>query len=130
MICKHDGFSGHVETHGKGFGCKEDFDETFAKEDFDDFFEDVEESGVVDADSALEEWQDFLDLREVAVVFGERVKGVGVDVSHEIFFVLWIVSIMDSLNLGGVLSLKSSLLILSARCSHSFLLKLKTMTGL
>lgn len=43
---------------------------------------------MVDADPAEEEREDFLDLGEVAVVFGEGVEGVGVDVSDEIFFVL------------------------------------------
>ena len=90
MVCKHDSFSRHVETHGERFGGKEDFDESLAKEDFNYFFEDVEESGVVDADSALEEGEDFLHLGEVAVVFGEGVEGIGVDVSDEVFFVLWV----------------------------------------
>jgi hypothetical protein len=73
MVRKHDCLGWHVKTHGKSLGCEEYFYKTLAKEDFDYFFEDVEEAGVVDADAALEEGEDFLYLREVAVVFGERV---------------------------------------------------------
>jgi hypothetical protein len=78
---EHDGFSRHIETHGKSFSGEEDFDETFAKEDFDDFLEDVEEACVVNANASEEEREDFLDLGEVSVVFGEGIEGVGVDVS-------------------------------------------------
>ena len=82
---------------------------------------------MVNADPTEEEGEDFLDLGEIAVVFGEGVEGVGVDVSNQIFFVLYVL-VGEVEGMG--LSLKSSLLKDRARCSHSRLLKEKTMTGL
>lgn len=73
MIRKDNRLGRHIQTHCKGLGCEENLDETFAKENFDYFFENVEETGVVDADSSLEERENFLDLGEVTVVFGEGV---------------------------------------------------------
>ena len=76
MVRKYDGLSGHVEAHCECFCRKEDFYEAFTKEDFDDFFQDVEETCVVDADSSLKEGEDFLDLGEIAIGFGEGVECV------------------------------------------------------
>ena len=89
MVRKDDRLSRHVQAHGECFCSKKDFDQTFAKEDFDYLFEDVEQSSVVDADSALQEWENFLHLRQITIVFGKRVEGVRVDISDEILFILY-----------------------------------------
>ena len=52
---------------------------------------------MVNADSALEEGEDFLDLGEIAVVFGEGVEGIRVDVLDEVFFILYLLVLISGI---------------------------------
>lgn len=79
-----DSFGGHVETDGKCFGGEKDFDETFLEENFDDFFQDREESSVMNSDPTFEEGEDVLNLRKGTIVVGEIRDGVGEDARHHI----------------------------------------------
>lgn len=72
-----DGLGGHVQSDREGLGREEDLDEALLEEDLDDLLEDGEQASVMDSDAALEEGEDVLDLRELAVVVREVRDRVG-----------------------------------------------------
>ena len=54
--CEDDGLGGHVEPDGERLSREKDFDEPLLEEDLDDFFEDGQETAVVDPNAAFEQW--------------------------------------------------------------------------
>jgi hypothetical protein len=52
-LAKYHSFCGHVETNRESLRCHKDFYQSFAEQNFHDFFEDGEDTRVMDTDAVL-----------------------------------------------------------------------------
>lgn len=128
---EQDRSSGHVQSHTERFRGEQRLDQPFAEEDLDGFLDDRQQSGVMDADTFLQQRQDRVDLRKFLVFIREKIDGV---VEHFFDKVLLVFCknehVGRRIDLGeNAPELKSSLAVAQAYVSQSFLLKLKTITG-
>jgi len=65
---EHDGARGHVEANTKCLCRKEHFEQALLEQDLNDLLENRQQSAMVDADAAAQQWEDVLNLRQRAVL--------------------------------------------------------------
>src|SRR3989338_371011 len=73
---ENNGLGRHVQSHGKGFSCKKDLDQSFLKKNFNGFLENRKQSRVMDPDTPAKKRQNILNLGQCLIFGRQRLNGI------------------------------------------------------
>lgn len=82
-------FGRHIKSNRECFGGEKNLQKTLLEENLNSFFQNREQTAMMDSNTAAKEWKNVFNLRELTIVFIERADRIFENLRHHVPFAFY-----------------------------------------